>query len=71
MGRLSYNYHIPLHIVNLNCTGNEESIWNCPFSTQGYCTVYNDVSVACHGKAKAIIDFIYIVSIYRLYCGVF
>lgn len=72
MGRLNYyDYNIPLHIINLNCTGNEESVWNCPSSTQGqgYCTVYNDVSVACLGKAS--IDYIYIVPIHRLYCGVF
>ena len=58
MGRLNnYDYIIPLHIINLNCAGNEESVWNCPSSTQGqgYCTVDNDVSVACHGKA--IIDY--------------
>ena len=71
MGRLNYDYNIPLHIVNLNCTGDEESVWNCPSSTQGqgYCTVYNDVSVACHSKAS--IDYIYIVPIHRLYCGAF
>lgn len=64
MGRLNYDYNIPLHIVNLNCTGDEESVWNCPSSTQGqsYCTVYNDVSVACHSKAS--IDYIYIVCLY-------
>ncbi|XP_019861772.1 PREDICTED: neurotrypsin-like [Amphimedon queenslandica] len=51
MGGLHYDDNIPLHIVNLNCTGNEESIWDCPSSTQGQgsCTVYTDVSVACHG----------------------
>uniref|UniRef100_A0A1X7TQF9 SRCR domain-containing protein n=2 Tax=Amphimedon queenslandica TaxID=400682 RepID=A0A1X7TQF9_AMPQE len=51
MGRLHYDNDIPLHIVNLNCTGNEESIWDCPSSIQGQesCTVYSDVSVACHG----------------------
>uniref|UniRef100_A0A1X7TYN8 SRCR domain-containing protein n=1 Tax=Amphimedon queenslandica TaxID=400682 RepID=A0A1X7TYN8_AMPQE len=51
MGKLRYYNVIPLHIVNLNCTGNEENIWDCPSSTQGQesCTVYTDVSVACHG----------------------
>uniref|UniRef100_A0A1X7UMK1 SRCR domain-containing protein n=1 Tax=Amphimedon queenslandica TaxID=400682 RepID=A0A1X7UMK1_AMPQE len=58
MGRLHYDTDIPLHIVNLNCTGNEESIWDCPSSTQGQesCTVYTDVSVACHGFAVEYSD---------------
>ena len=52
MGRLHYDNSILPHIVNLNCTGNEESIWDCPSSAQGQesCTVYTDVSVACHGR---------------------
>ncbi|XP_019853225.1 PREDICTED: deleted in malignant brain tumors 1 protein [Amphimedon queenslandica] len=60
IGKLYYYMHIniPLHIVNLNCTGNEESIWDCPSSTQGQesCTVYTDVSVACHGFAVKYSD---------------
>ncbi|XP_019858318.1 PREDICTED: deleted in malignant brain tumors 1 protein-like, partial [Amphimedon queenslandica] len=58
MGRLRYDSDIPLHIVNLNCTGNEESIWDCPSSTQGQksCSIYSDVSVACHGFAVEYSD---------------
>ena len=53
LGNARNDYSIPVHIVNPNCTGTEETIWDCPSSTQGKlsCSTSNDVSVACHGKA--------------------
>ena len=53
LGNVHYAYSIPVHIVYPNCTGTEETIWDCPSSTQGKysCSTSNDVSVACHGKA--------------------
>ena len=52
LGNVHYAYSIPVHIVYPNCTGTEETIWDCP-STQGRysCSTSDDVSVACHGKA--------------------
>ena len=52
-GRGSYTEGIwPFHIVDLNCTGSEGTIWECPHN--GLYGVYtcghtNDASVICQG----------------------
>ena len=52
MGRINYRY-IPVHIINLNCTGHEETVWGCSSNTQEKqrCSVYDTASVACHSKS--------------------
>ena len=39
------------YIFNLNCIGNESSIWNCSYSTlsDSACSSSNDASVSCQG----------------------
>ena len=52
-----YNY-LPFHFIDLNCTGSEESIFNCPsnaLTTQYTCRYYHTAAVACHGIAWLII----------------
>ena len=52
MGNINYERILPHHYINLNCTGDEETIWNCSNDRQEqqYCSTYYDASVACHGK---------------------
>ena len=40
---------LPLHIIDLNCTGDENNIWQCPMNslTQHQCWHYNDAVVGC------------------------
>ena len=40
-----------IHINDLNCTGSEESVWECPHNgIEGYsCNHYQDASVICQG----------------------
>ena len=42
----------PIHINDLNCTGSEESVWECPHNgMERYsCNHYQDASVKCQGK---------------------
>ena len=49
MGRLNTESSFPFHFIDLNCTGDEESVWNCPSNqlTQYNCPRYNDAAVAC------------------------
>ena len=42
-----YSYE-PVHFHDLNCTGTESSIWECPFdNTTQNCYYRNDASVIC------------------------
>ena len=45
----------PIHIMDINCTGLEESIWDCPFNNGRVCTRMQDASVQCQGEAISII----------------
>ena len=46
----------PIFANDVNCTGDEESIWDCPQNgIAGYvCNHRQDVSVICYGKACLI-----------------
>ena len=43
----------PIHINDLNCTGSEESVWECPHNgIVGYsCNHRQDASVVCQGES--------------------
>ena len=42
-------YILPFHIIDLNCIGDENSIWQCPRNslTQYKCWERNDAVVGC------------------------
>jgi deleted-in-malignant-brain-tumors protein 1 len=47
---LSYYYYFssdPVYFYNLNCTGSESSIWECPYTLQGNCPYRNRAAIRC------------------------
>ena len=42
----------PIHINDLNCSGSEESIWNCPHNglISYSCSHYDDAAVSCQSE---------------------
>ena len=51
----SYTEHLnPILINDLNCTGSEESVWECPYNgIEGYsCNHRQDASVMCQGTSS-------------------
>ena len=42
----------PHHIIDLNCTGDEQSIWNCSYNglLNYNCRDYHDASISCQGN---------------------
>ena len=49
---LNREYVWPVYMNDVNCTGAEESIWDCPNNgITGYsCSHHDDASVICHGE---------------------
>ncbi len=44
---------LPIKIYDINCTGNEDFIWDCQLSQariSGCSRTYDDASVACNGN---------------------
>ena len=65
-------YTWPFHIIDINCTGNERTIWDCPYNKLFHvhtCTQAQDASLRCQGilaesqwlnfKYKVLCEFIY------------
>ena len=51
---LAWSYsegNLPVHINDLNCTGNEKTLWECPYNgIVGYpCYHWGDAAMACTG----------------------
>ena len=43
-------YGPPVHINDLNCTGNEESVFDCPHNSLATCSQYSvDAAIICQG----------------------
>ena len=43
-----YDYYRPTNIYDLNCTGVENNILNCPYDdSYHYCNYYQDAAVIC------------------------
>ena len=52
IGPIYNGYSLPLHIIDLNCTGTEGNIWNCPNNallSQYSCSSSYTAAIACHG----------------------
>ena len=50
MGNVSGESVLPFHIIDLNCTGDEESVWDCPSNallSQYSCNQNNDAALSC------------------------
>ena len=46
-----YDYYNPTYIYELNCTGIENNIWDCPYDdSYHYCSYYQDAAVVCQCK---------------------
>ena len=46
-----YDYYSPTYIYELNCTGIENSIWDCLYDdSYHYCSYYQDAAVVCQCK---------------------
>ena len=46
-----YSYYSPIYIYELNCTGVENSILDCPYDdSYQYCSYYQDAAVVCQCK---------------------
>jgi len=52
---------LPIHINDLNCTGSEERVWECPHNgIAGYsCNHYQDASVICQESKKSFFQELY------------
>ena len=44
---LYIDYGLPVGILDLQCNGNESTIWNCSYNTTDGQECYNDASVFC------------------------
>ena len=51
------DYNAPTLIYNLNCTGNELSVFDCPRDSPigSVCPAFADATVICQGTVKSII----------------
>ena len=59
-------------IIDLNCTGNENSIWDCPYNGTAnfyYCSSSHDASVICQGNKHFIVALV-MMSLIRYYCSI-
>ena len=51
MGNIKLQHYLPFHFIDLNCTGNESTIWDCPSNKLiTKCLSSYDAAVACHSK---------------------
>ena len=50
--------YLPLHIIDVNCTGEEATIWDCPHNAvveNSNCrSYYQDAAVTCLGKTYSL-----------------
>ena len=58
-GKVSYSESVwPFHIVDLNCSGTESTVWECPhnnvFDTYT-CASTRDASVRCQGIIQRLL----------------
>ena len=55
---ISIDYEWPVGIYELNCTGDEATLWDCIYHTNDsvglQCSQYNDASVSCMCKWSII-----------------
>ena len=50
-----YDYDSTTYIYDLNCTGVESNIWDCPYDgSYHYCNRYQDAAVICQSKNTLI-----------------
>ena len=45
-----YESSRPYHIIDLNCNGNESTVWNCSYNTKSHgCYDYERARIRCPG----------------------
>ena len=61
MGNIHYVYYSPVHIIDLNCTGDEESVWECNLNgLKDYiCHYTHGATIAC--QEGELYEYIYII----------
>ena len=59
--------YLPLHVIDINCTGEEATIWDCPHNAvveNSNCrSYYRDAAVTCLGKTYSYAQFFVLVLI--------
>ena len=68
MGNIKNEYFLPHHFIDVNCTGNELRLSDCPHNglTHYTCTSSHDAAIACfNGNTKMSSISIYVMY-YRL-----
>ena len=66
MGNINYEYVLPHHFIDVNCTGNELKLSDCPHNglTHYYCYSSHDAAIACfNGNTNNMSS----ISVYMMY----
>ena len=53
---ISSSYYYPVHVSDLACTGDENTIWDCPYTNinSQSCGRYDDAAVVCQSKLSLL-----------------
>ena len=58
IGTLNTESTLPFHFIDLNCTGDEDNIWNCTsnnLSSQYSCLYNHDAAIACQEGTNSVL----------------
>ena len=60
MGNIKREYYLPHHFIDVNCTGNELKLSDCPHNGLTHYTCYSshDAAIACFNGNTNIMSFV-------------